>query len=231
MTISPTRILVVDDEPDITHVLYTALSARGYDVRSAEDGEPALELFQQWQPQLIITDLSMPKMGGIAFCQSIRQLSDVPIIVLSVKNQEPAKVQALESGADDYVTKPFGMDELLARVSAALRRATFVSSHAELMELGDFLVDLRAHRARIKDREIRLTPKEFDLLTILMRNAGRVLTHKRLLSEIWGRTYVEQSDAVRVLVRQLRQKIEPNPSAPTYLKTEPWIGYRFEPTS
>jgi two-component system, OmpR family, KDP operon response regulator KdpE len=229
VTAPATRVLVVDDEADITHILQTALRAHGYEVRSAGDGEPALEIFRQWHPQLIITDLSLPNMGGIAFCKAIRTRSEVPIIVLSVKNQEATKVQALECGADDYVTKPFGIDELLARIGAAMRRPSLASSCTELLALGDFQVDLKAHRVQIKGNEVHLTPKEFDLLTFLMRNAGRVLTHKRLLTEIWGSTFYEQPDAVRVLVRHLRHKIEPNPSAPKYLKTEPWIGYRFEP--
>ena len=227
---SAARILVVDDDRDITQVLKTALGAHGFAVRSADDGEPALELLRQWQPQLVITDLSMPGMGGIALCHAIRTHSNVPIIVLSVKNQEAVKVQALEDGADDYLTKPFGIEELLARVNAALRRASMATGPVELLALGNFKLDVRAHRVEISGQEIHLTPKEFELLTIFLRNAGRVLTTKSLLTEIWGRTYAEQPDAVRVLVRQLRRKIEPNPSSPTYVKTEPWVGYRFEPS-
>jgi two-component system KDP operon response regulator KdpE len=229
MTAAPTRVLVVDDERDITRVLEKALGGHGYEVRTADDGEKAMELFRKWNPQLLITDLSMPRTGGMALIQSIRSHSGVPIIVLSVKHQESIKVQALDIGADDYITKPFGIDELLARIHAALRRTTMAPGHSEVLLLGDFKVDSRAHRVEIKGQEVRLTPKEFDLLVVLMNNAGCVVTHKTLLSELWGRTYAEQPDAVRVLVRQLRQKIEPNPSAPTYLKTEPWIGYRFEP--
>lgn len=227
---SPTRVLVVDDERDITRVLEKVLASHGYEVRTADDGEQALELFKQWQPQLLMTDLSMSKMGGIALIQAIRSHSGVPIIVLSVKSQETTKVQALECGADDYVTKPFGTEELLARIRAALRRVSIAPGRAETLAFGDFKLDARAHRVQIKGREVHLTPKEFDLLALLLQNAGCVMTHKSLLSELWGRTYAEQPDAVRVLVRQLRQKIEPNPSSPTYLKTEPWIGYRFEPS-
>jgi len=222
------RILVVDDEPQITEVLETSLTARGYQVRCADDGETALEVIREWQPDLIITDLSMPKMGGITLCHSVRASSNVPIIVLSVREQETTKVQALEAGADDYVTKPFGMNELLARVSAALRRAANLPAKTELIEVGDFKVDLKAHRAEVLGKDVRLTPKEFDLLTFLVRNPDKVLTHKALRVAIWGRPYAEQPDAVRVLVSQLRKKIEPNPSTPKYLKTEPWIGYRFE---
>ena len=230
MTDTATRILIVDDDREITRVLKTALATRGYEVRIADDGEPALELLRNWPAQLIITDLAMPKMGGIALCRAIRTNSDAPIIVLSVKHQEAVKVQALENGADDYLTKPFGIDELLARIHAALRRPAIASNGLDTLTVGDFCLDLRAHRGRIQGEEVHLTPKEFHLLTILLRNAGCVLTHKKLLAEIWGRTYAEQPDAVRVLVRQLRQKIEPNPLSPIYLRTEPWVGYRFEPT-
>jgi len=223
------RVLVVDDEPRITQALQTSLNARGYEVRSADDGESALAVFRQWQPQLVITDLSMPDMGGIALCRAIRSCSDIPIIIISVRGQEVAKVQALESGADDYVTKPFGTDELVARMRAVLRRISASSVRTEALESGDFRVDLLAHKVEIQGKEIYLTPKEFDLLTFLLRNAGTVLTHKNVLTAVWGRTYADQPDAVYVLVRQLRKKIEPNPAAPKYLKTEPWIGYRFEP--
>jgi len=223
------RVLVVDDEPQITRVLLSSLAACGFDVQSADDGESALRAFRKWQPELIITDLSMPQMGGIALCQAIRSCSNVPIIVLSVKNQEATKVQALEAGADDYLTKPFGMDELLARVRAALRRSSAAPMETTLFDEGDFRVDLKAYRTEICGKEVHLTPKEFELLTLLLRNAGRVLTHRNLLTAIWGRTYADQPDAVRVLVRQLRKKIEPNPAVPRYLKTEPWIGYRFDP--
>jgi two-component system, OmpR family, KDP operon response regulator KdpE len=228
MSSSPVRVLVVDDEPQITQALHASLGARGYEVRSADDGESAMEVFRQWQPGLVITDLSMPKVGGIALCQAIRSCSEVPIIILSVRGQESFKVQALECGADDYVTKPFGTDELVARMRAVVRRMSAASSKQEILEAGDFRVDLVAHRAEIRGQEIHLTPKEFELLTFLVKNTGKVLTHKALLAAIWGRTYAEQPDVVYMLVRQLRKKIESNPAAPKYLKTEPWIGYRFE---
>jgi two-component system KDP operon response regulator KdpE len=226
---NPRRVLVVDDDPQITQVLRVSFTAHGYEVRSADDGSSALEMIAQWTPDLVITDLSMPKMGGIALCRSIRASLDVPIIVLSVKGQEQVKVEALESGADDYVTKPFGSNELLARAGAALRRVSLAGSRKSCIEEGDFRLDLDAHKAAIRGKEIRLTPKEFDLLTFMLQNAGKVVTHKSLLIALWGRSYTEQNDAVRVLVRHLRKKIEVDPATPKYLRTEPWIGYRFEP--
>ena len=222
------RILVVDDESQITLSIQLSFTLSGYEVRSAVDGEAALEVFRRWNPELIITDLVMPRMGGIDLCRAIRSVSDIPIIILSVKDQEFAKVEALECGADDYLIKPFGMNELLARVRVALRRISIIRT--EFIELGDFCVDLTAHRVKVCGKEVHLTPKEFELLAFLLRNAGRVLTHKTLLLAVWGRMYVDQPQTVRVLVRQLRQKIEPRPITPTYLKSEPWIGYRFEPS-
>ncbi len=224
-----TRILIVDDEPDIPEVLQASLSAHGFEVRTADDGESAIEVFKAWNPELVITDLSMPRMGGIALCEAIRSTSAVPIIILSVKGDESTKVHALECGADDYVTKPFGFNELLARIKAALRRSSRLLITSNIIRAGDFVLDLAARRAEICGKEVALTPKEYDLLKFLLENADRVVTPKTLLMNVWGRTYTEQSDAVRVLVRQLRKKIEPTPSSPKYLKTEPWIGYRFKP--
>jgi two-component system KDP operon response regulator KdpE len=224
------RILVVDDEPQIRQVLSGFLAARDFDVRDASDGDRALAIFKEWAPNLIITDLSMPRMGGISLCRELRRYSSVPILVLSVRDEEAMKVEALESGADDYVTKPFGMDELLARVRASLRRAMTVAPVTEVVEVGDFRLNSESHRAEIKGRgDISLTPKEFELLAFLMNNPDRVITQRALLEGIWGRTYSDQSDSVRALVRQLRKKIEKNPASPKYLKTEPWVGYRFEP--
>jgi len=223
------RLLVVDDEPDITRVLGTFLGTQGYSVRTVDDGARALKVMSEWSPDLIITDLSMPNMGGIAFCREVRKSSSVPIVVLSVRGEESTKVEALNSGADDYVTKPFGMDELLARVRAALRRSRQSNHLMTRFEAGDFRIDQEAHTVHVKGREVRLTPKEFQLLTYLIRNSGRVLTPRTLLAEVWERTYTEQLDNVRALIRQLRKKIEPNPSSPRYLKTEPWVGYRFYP--
>jgi two-component system KDP operon response regulator KdpE len=223
------RLLVVDDEPEITRVLAKFLATEGYSVRTADDGARALTVIREWSPDLIITDLSMPSMGGIALCREVRKSSSIPIIVLSVREQESTKVEALNSGADDYVTKPFGMEELLARVRAALRRSLHSVHLATKFEAGDFRIDQEAHTVHIKGDQVRLTPMEFQLLTYLARNVGRVLTPRTLLSEVWERPYLEQVDSVRALVRQLRKKIEPNPAVPRYLKTEPWIGYRFNP--
>ena len=224
------RILVVDDEPQITRVLRTSLSSQGYDIRIANDGETALEILKDWAADLVITDLSMPNMDGLELCRRLRAKSQVPIVVLSVKGEERTKVRALDAGADDYVTKPFGMNELLARVRANLRRvATPESLAAGSIEAGDFRIDLDAHTVKIHGREVHLTPKEFDLLTYLARHRGKVITHRALLSAIWGPNSTEQPEYLRVFVGQLRKKIEPDASSPRYIQTEPWVGYRFEP--
>ena len=226
----PRRILVVDDEPQITRVLRTSLSSQGYDIRIANDGETALEILKDWAADLVITDLSMPNMDGLELCRQLRAKSQVPIVVLSVKGEERTKVRALDAGADDYVTKPFGMNELLARVRANLRRvATPESLAAGSIEAGDFRIDLDAHTVKIHGREVHLTPKEFDLLTYLARHRGKVITHRALLSAIWGPNSTEQPEYLRVFVGQLRKKIEPDASSPRYIQTEPWVGYRFEP--
>ena len=223
------RILVVDDEPQLTRVLRRSLMAKGYDVRIAGDGEFALQTFHDWPPDLVITDLAMPNLTGLELCRRLRATSDVPIIVLSVRGEEQTKVQALDAGADDYVTKPFGMDELLARIRAALRRQPATDSRSQMLEAGDFRIDLEAHTITQSGKEIHLTPKEFDLMVHLVRNAGKVLTHRALLGAVWGGDYTEQNEYLRVLVGQLRKKIEPDPSEPRYILTEPWIGYRFNP--
>jgi len=224
------RILVVDDEPQITRVLRRSLTSHRYDVRVAADGEAALELFADWSPDLVITDLSMPNMSGLELCRRLRARSDVPVIVLSVKGEERTKVEALDAGADDYVTKPFGMDELLARVRATLRRAPAQTDDEEtVLAVGDFRIDLAAHSVTVRGREVHLTPKEFDLLVHLVRQHGKVLTHRALLAAIWGGNYVEQTEYLRVFVGQLRKKIEPDPARAKYILTEPWVGYRFNP--
>jgi two-component system KDP operon response regulator KdpE len=225
------RILIVDDEPQIRIALSSFFTDRGFQVCEANDGETALGLVHSWLPELVITDLSMPRMGGILLCQQIRRVSSIPIVVLSVREEETIKVEALECGADDYVTKPFGMDELLARVRAALRRSSVRYLNSTSLDVGDFRINADTHRVEIRGvaDEIPLTPKEFELLLYLMRNPRKVIPQKMLLNAIWGRQNAENSDSARALVRQIRKKIEPNPAAPKYLKTEPWIGYRFEP--
>jgi two-component system KDP operon response regulator KdpE len=226
------RILVVDDEPQITRVLRRSLTSHGYDVRSAADGESALETFGDWRPDLVITDLSMPNVNGIELCRRLRKLSAVPIVVLSVKGEEKTKVEALDAGADDYVTKPFGMDELLARIRAALRRTTETQSDdpaSTALEAGHFRVDLEARSVTVGDRQVHLTPKEYDLLVYLIRHPGKVLTHRTLLAAVWGGNYVEQTEYLRVFIGQLRKKIETDSGSPRYVLTEPWIGYRFNP--
>ena len=221
------RILVVDDEPQLTRVLLRSLTSKGYDVRIAGDGEFALQTFHDWPPSLVITDLAMPNMGGLELCRKLREVSEVPIIVLSVRGEEKTKVEALDAGADDYVTKPFGMDELLARIRAALRRQPVTESQSDNLEAGEFRVDLNAHIVTRGGEELRLTPKEFDLLTFLIRNSGKVLTHRALLGAVWGGDYTQQNEYLRVFIGQLRKKIEPDPSKPRFILTEPWIGYRF----
>ena len=224
------RVLVVDDEPQITRVLRTVLSSHGYQVRTAAEGESALTSFKEWSPELVITDLYMPHMDGVELCRRIREVSAVPIIVLSVKGEERTKVEALDSGADDYVTKPFGMDELMARVRAALRRSGAEASEpAVSFQAGDFRIDMDARRVHTQGREVRLTPKEFDLFVYMAKHPNRVLTHATLLEAVWGPGSQEQPEYLRVFMGQLRKKLEPDPSNPRYLVTEPWVGYRFNP--
>jgi two-component system KDP operon response regulator KdpE len=222
------RILVVDDEPQLTRVLRRSLTSEGYDVRIAGDGQFALQTFRDWPPSLVVTDLAMPNMDGLELCRRLRAISEVPIIVLSVRGEEKTKVEALDSGADDYVTKPFGMEELLARIRATLRRKPADSS-VRILEAGDFRIDLDAHTATHAGKELRLTPKEYDLMVHLLRNAGKVLTHRALLAAVWGSDYIGQTEYLRVFIGQLRKKIERDPSKPRYILTEPWIGYRFNP--
>jgi two-component system KDP operon response regulator KdpE len=223
------RILVVDDEPQITRVLRTSLTGNGFEVRTADDGHAGLRAAREWQPDLVITDISMPNMNGIELCRQLRAESTLPIIVLSVKGEEKTKVEALDAGADDYVTKPVGMDELLARVRRNLARTQPTEDSAKrTIAIGDFKIDADAFRVVVKNIEIRLTPKEFELLLYLARHAGRVVTHRTLLLAIWGPNSLEQPEHLRVLVAQLRKKIETE-STPHYIITEPWVGYRFEP--
>lgn len=221
------RILVVDDEPQITRVLRMSLSSQGYDMRVANDGETALDTFKDWPPDLVITDLSMPGMSGIELCRQIRSKSKVPIIVLSVKGEERTKITALDAGADDYVTKPFSMNELLARVRANLRRAP-EATPSEKIEIGDFRIDPDGHVVSVRGRDVHLTPKEFDLLVYLARRPGKVVSHRELLNAVWGGQNVQQPEYLRVFVAQLRKKIE-SEAQPRYILTEPWVGYRLDP--
>lgn len=223
----PKRVLVVDDESQITRVLRQSLTAHRYDVRTASDGVSAIDTFHDWHPDLVITDLQMPEMDGIEFCKTIRKESQLPIIVLSVRGEERTKVAALDAGADDYVTKPFGIDELLARVRAALRRSPVTQDDSIPLEDGDFAIDLAKRQVKVRDAEVHLTPKEFDLLVFLFRNRGKVVTHRSVLAAIWGGNFTEQTEYLRVFVGQLRKKIEIDPSSPRYISTEPWVGYRF----
>lgn len=223
------KVLVVDDEPQITRVLRHSLSAHRYDVRTAADGVSGLDTFRDWNPDLIITDLQMPEMDGIDLCREIRKSSTVPIIVLSVRGEERTKVKALDAGADDYVTKPFGIDELLARVRAALRRTRNGDDAPAAMSEGDFSIDPATREVTVSGEQVHLTPKEFDLLVFLFRNRGRVVTHRAILAAVWGGDHTEQPEYLRVFVGQLRKKIEPEPSQPRYIVTEPWVGYRFSP--
>jgi two-component system, OmpR family, KDP operon response regulator KdpE len=224
------RILVVDDEAQIARVLRRSLAVRGYEVQVAGEGEEALEIFNAWAPDLVITDLSMPNMGGLELCRRIRATSQAPIIVLSVKGEERSKVEALDAGADDYVTKPFGIDELLARVRATLRRAPATADQqVKILQVGDFLADLELHSVKARGAEVHLTPKEYELLVYLIRHPNKVLTHRALLGAVWGGDYVEQTEYLRVFIGQLRKKIEADPAKPRYIQTEPWIGYRFNP--
>ena len=226
------RILVIDDEPQLTRVLRTGLTSRGFDVRAAADGLAGFEVFSDWHPDLIITDLAMPNMDGLELCRRVRAVSQVPIIILSAKGEEKTKVEALDIGADDFVTKPFGIDELLARVRASLRRANSGPTNGAaqtLLESGDFHVDLDSRAVTVRGSEVHLTPKEFDLLTYFLKHSGKVLTHRTLLAALWGGNYVEQNEYLRVFVGNLRKKIETDAASPRYILTEPWIGYRFDP--
>ncbi len=224
----PVRILVVDDERQITRVLRSSLESHGYEVSTAQDGLEALRSYEKTAPDLVITDLSMPNMDGAELTQAIRRLGDTPIIVLSVREQDQTKVEALDAGADDYMTKPFSTPELLARVRVQLRRhqERAVESVSDQLLEGDFAIDRVAHRVMIRGQEMHLTPKEFDLLVLFVQNAGRVMTHKTLLRAIWGQSGANQPEYLRVLIAQLRKKIDV-PEATSYIESEPWIGYRF----
>lgn len=224
------RILVVDDEPQIRRVLRTTLSAQGYEVFDARTGEEALLAIRDQRFDLVLLDMNMPGMGGLAACQEIRGGSEAAIIMLTVRSSELDKVAALDAGADDYITKPFGMPELLARIRAALRRVPLTagpSREGATLGLDGVEIDLTGRRVRKGGVEVRLTPKEFDLLNYLIANPNVAVPHTKLLQAVWGPDYGDQVEYLRVFVNQLRKKIELDPAKPRYLLTEPWVGYRF----
>ena len=222
------RILLVDDEVALQRTMGPLLRSRGYAVSVAGTGREAVTLFEQERPDLVILDLGLPDMDGSAVCGQLRERADTPILVLSARGAEKDKVAALDRGADDYVTKPFGPDELLARVRAALRRSPGRDElpRGQLVR-GDLTIDFDRHRVRVSGTDVRLTPRELDLLTLLASHSGRVLTHRAIAKAIWGPQFTEQPEHLRVLIGQLRKKIETDPAKPRYLLTEPWVGYRF----
>jgi len=224
----PAQILLVDDEVSIQRTMAPLLRSRGYGVIVASTGAEALDAFGRDRPDLVILDLGLPDIEGAEVCRQLRERADTPIVILSARGAEKEKVAALDLGADDYVTKPFGPEELLARVRAALRRS--LGRENQLygqLRRGDLTIDFDRRRVYRGEDEIRLTPREFELLTLLVNHAGRVLTHKTILKSIWGAHSSDQSEHLRVLMGQLRKKIEPDPAHPRYLMTEPWVGYRF----
>ncbi len=221
------NILVVDDEPQIRRVMRSTLSSRGYVIDEAKTGEEALESIRKRRPDLVLLDVNMPGMGGIEACREIRRAIDAPIIMLTVRNAERDKVSALDAGADDYVTKPFGIEELLARIRAALRR----SSPGEALpafEAKDLKIDFEARQVTANGDVVHLTPKEFEVLKQLVMNQGKPLTHRRLLQAVWGPDYGEETENLRVVINQIRKKVEADPAHPKYVLTEPWLGYRFQ---
>jgi two-component system KDP operon response regulator KdpE len=222
------KILVVDDEPQIRRVMRVILAGENYEIVEARSGEAALLRFREFLPDLVLLDLNMPGMSGLETCRAIRDTSDVPIVVLTVRHEEEEKVEALDAGADDYVTKPFGKRELLARIRAALRRSPaspLTGPHT--FSSGDLEIDFEARKIQSGKKAVRLTPKEFDLLRYLVSHAGKPVPHRELLQAVWGPDYGDQTDYLRVFITHLRKKIEPNPAKPQYILTEPWVGYRF----
>jgi len=220
-------VLVVDDEPQIRRVLRTTLTSPAYSAIEARSGDEALEQIRKEHVDLILLDVNMPGLSGLETCREIRRTSDVPIIMLTVRNTERDKVQALDAGADDYVVKPFGAEELMARIRAALRRAAPAES-IPAFHSGDLVIDFEKRLVTLKGQPVRLTPKEFDLLRYLVANEGKSMGHRRLLQAVWGPDYGDEIEYLRVFINQLRKKIEPDPHDPRYIHTEPWVGYRFE---
>jgi two-component system KDP operon response regulator KdpE len=221
-------ILVVDDEPQIRRVLRSTLSSQGYVITEAKTGEEAVESVRKNKPDLVLLDVNMPGMGGVEACREIRRSSEAPIIMLTVRNAERDKVSALDAGADDYVVKPFGIEELLARIRAALRR--FAPGDAMPPYVSkELTLDFESRQLTVRGQEVHLTPKEFDVLKHLIGNQGKPLTHRRILQSVWGPDYGEETENLRVVINQLRKKIETDPAHPKYIRTEPWVGYRFQP--
>lgn len=220
-------ILVVDDEPQIRRVMRTTLASHGYTVLEAKDGPEALGQMRSGRPDLILLDVNMPGPSGLEICREVRSSSDAPIIMLTVRNSERDKVQALDAGADDYVVKPFGVEELLARIRASLRRASPAESLPPFQSR-ELSIDFEKRVVIVKSKPVRLTPKEFELLRYLVANRGKSVPHRRLLQAVWGPDYGEETEYLRVFINQLRKKIEPDPRRPRFLHTEPWVGYRFE---
>lgn len=221
------RILVVDDDPQIRRVMRATLVGHGYEVIEARDGESALESAAREMPSLVLLDMNMPGIDGLEACRHLRAGSDIPVIILSVRNTEKDKVAALDAGADDYVTKPFSIEELLARIRAAMRRAPSLDATPLTVNSGDLEIDFSTRRISLKGKDVRLTPKEFELLRYLVAHAGKPVPHRELLQAVWGPDYGDEPEYLRVFVNQLRKKIEPNPAKPRYIQTEPWVGYRF----
>ncbi len=221
------KVLVIDDDPQIRRVMKVILTGERYEVVEARSGEAALLKFREFLPDLVLLDLNMPGMGGLETCRSIREASDVPIIIVTVRREESEKVELLDAGADDYITKPFGKQEVLARIRAALRRAPTATSGPQPFVSDDLEIDFETRKVRAGNKNVRLTPKEFDLLRYLVLQRGKPVPHRELLQAVWGPDYGDQTDYLRVFVTHLRKKIEPNPAKPKYILTEPWLGYRF----
>ena len=222
------NILVIDDEPQIRRVMRTTLSSQGYVISEAMTGEEGVDAVRKNKPDLVLLDMNMPGIGGLEACKEIRHSTDAPIIMLTVRNAERDKVAALDAGADDYVVKPFGIEELLARVRSALRRYAPGDAVAPFVTK-EISIDFEARTVTVRGNDIHLTPKEFDVLKLLVANQGKTLTHRRLLQAVWGPDYGEETENLRVVINQLRKKIEADPAKPKYILTEPWIGYRFQP--